>query len=70
MRVKFQYICKIFFSVSFFSSQAMSVRSSLVVSEEAQSSPKKQQRSKSEVRRPAFYFPGEIPKKTNAYTCL
>lgn len=41
---------------------------SLVVPDEVKSTPKKQ-RSKSEVRRPAFYFPEEMAK-TNAYTCL
>lgn len=45
------------------------VNMSLVVSDDANSATKRQQRSKSEVRRPAFYFPGEITK-TNAYTCL
>ena len=47
--------------------QGMPVRS-LAVKDETISSNTKQ-RSKSEVRRPAFYFPDELTK-TNAYTCL
>lgn len=49
----------------------MSVRSLVVKDDDAKSlkAPSIKQRSKSEVRRPAFYFPDEITK-TNAYTCL
>lgn len=50
---------------------AMSLRTSVVVSEESSTacSSKRQQRSQSEVHRPAFYLPGEIPER-NSYTCL
>lgn len=50
---------------------ATSMRAAVVSSDEVTSagSTIRQQRSQSEIRRPAFYLPGELPKK-NSYTCL
>lgn len=47
------------------------MRAAVVSSDEVTSagSTIRQQRSQSEIRRPAFYLPGELPKK-NSYTCL